>query len=806
LGRFGNTSINPMKLLYRNGNILFLTRIPGIILFFFSLNNPLSFSQLPDKEKAKLLEKSFSEELFVRTDRDLYIAGEKVWLKIYKLNGLNHVPANLSKVVYIDLLDVKNNPVSQLKIGIDGNSGSCDFILPDTLSTGNYIIRSYTNWMQNFSNDLFSYKRISVINPFENINNIKIPSPGQIPDSLIFSPEGGHLIAGIETRIGFRSIGKNGDPVIMKGALIYENNDTICYIQTENNGYGWASIKPSGNNKIFLVTTNKSNPVKKFQLPEIQNEGISLSVTKESEKSPILARISLSQNFVSSGTKLYVSLQTAGLSSIKKEVNIENGHEINLLRKDFPDGLSHLMIIDENDNRLADRWIYNETDQGIIYNINIQNNTFPTREKIKVEISATDNKGAPVESDLSISIVKAFTLNKSSFDSNKFRQFPGLATITADISSPDINDYLICYPSHDFILNKDGIDNNSNPAYLPELEGHLISGNIRNRKSGEPLKNENITLSYVGKVALCQFTKTDEQGDFSFVTRDHGLREIVIQPLSPDIKDYYVDIYNPFNTTFNNYNHGLFYIDSSKLGQINNAIISMQIKNIYEPYSQQVVIKTGIPVKYDFYGIADNTVQMSSYIELTSLKEAVKELIPNVYTVKKNDNISFKLLNRNLSQPYMKDPLVLVDGVPVYDIEKILSVSSRDIEKIDVLFAKYYISDNVLEGILHFVTRKGNLGLIDLDRSVFRQEYELLQSKNEFSSPDYASVSMKEDRVPDFRNTLYWNPDLHTDNTGKTSIEFYSSDESGEYIINVEGITPDGKTGVSGMPLIIKSR
>jgi hypothetical protein len=148
----------------------------------------------------------------------------------------------------------------------------------------------------------------------------------------------------------------------------------------------------------------------------------------------------------------------------------------------------------------------------------------------------------------------------------------------------------------------------------------------------------------------------------------------------------------------------------------------------------------------------------------------------------------------------------LVDGVPVYDLEKVLSINSREIEKIDVLNTRYFISDIMLDGILHFVTNRGNLGAIDFDRSVFRLEYDLLQNNNEFCSPDYSSDSLKYNRIPDFRNTLYWNPDLHTDKTGKTVVEFYISDEPDEYIINVEGITPDGKTGVSSLPLIIKSR
>ena len=65
---------------------------------------------------------------------------------------------------------------------------------------------------------------------------------------------------------------------------------------------------------------------------------------------------------------------------------------------------------------------------------------------------------------------------------------------------------------------------------------------------------------------------------------------------------------------------------------------------------------------------------------------------------------------------------------------------------------------------------------------------------------------MLNDRIPDFRNTLYWNPDMHTDKTGKSAVEFYSSDESGEYIITVEGMTGDGRRGFTTLPLIISGR
>ena len=65
----------------------------------------------------------------------------------------------------------------------------------------------------------------------------------------------------------------------------------------------------------------------------------------------------------------------------------------------------------------------------------------------------------------------------------------------------------------------------------------------------------------------------------------------------------------------------------------------------------------------------------------------------------------------------------------------------------------------------------------------------------QFYSPDYSLDSLKNNHLPDFRNTLYWNPDLHTGPDGKASAQFYSSDETGEYIICIDGVSEDGKRG-----------
>ena len=151
--------------------------------------------------------------------------------------------------------------------------------------------------------------------------------------------------------------------------------------------------------------------------------------------------------------------------------------------------------------------------------------------------------------------------------------------------------------------------------------------------------------------------------------KQSGQNEIVIQPLSPDITGYYVELNQPFSDTFSSMRATPLIIDSSKIEAINNAVISMQVYNIYKPFrkTSTVILKADPP---DFFGKPENTIRMSDYMELTSVREVVKEIIPNVYTLKQNGKYDFKLINKFRGQPFENKPLVLVDGVPIYDFRK----------------------------------------------------------------------------------------------------------------------------------------
>ncbi len=61
----------------------------------------------------------------------------------------------------------------------------------------------------------------------------------------------------------------------------------------------------------------------------------------------------------------------------------------------------------------------------------------------------------------------------------------------------------------------------------------------------------------------------------------------------------------------------------------------------------------------------------------------------------------------------------------------------------------------------------------------------------DFYHPDYSKGVPPQTR--DFRRTLYWNPDVQTDSTGKATIQFYNNASCQKLRISAEGLTEDGK-------------
>jgi len=115
------------------------------------------------------------------------------------------------------------------------------------------------------------------------------------------------------------------------------------------------------------------------------------------------------------------------------------------------------------------------------------------------------------------------------------------------------------------------------------------------------------------------------------------------------------------------------------------------------------------------------------------------------------------------------------------------------VEKIDVIKGKYLVGKYYFPGIVNVITKSGDFSCVPLPDYMIRLPYKITEPVRSFVSPSYSSEENKDSRIPDYRNTLYWNPSVKTDKDGDARVEFWSSDNRSEYVINIQGITQEGE-------------
>jgi TonB-dependent Receptor Plug Domain len=167
-----------------------------------------------------------------------------------------------------------------------------------------------------------------------------------------------------------------------------------------------------------------------------------------------------------------------------------------------------------------------------------------------------------------------------------------------------------------------------------------------------------------------------------------------------------------------------------------------------------------------------------------------------------NKGPSYKIRIRGYSSLLLStEPLVLIDGIPVGGpgtaADKMLLMDINVVDRVEVtLRLNSLYGDLGRNGVIAIFTKAGatnsSANLQDLKTVDVHKVYGYSTSR-EFKSPNYDSPTVDKEK-PDYRSTIYWNPQLNTDNVaGTCSVSFFAADLPGRYRIIVEGLTETGK-------------
>ena len=190
----------------------------------------------------------------------------------------------------------------------------------------------------------------------------------------------------------------------------------------------------------------------------------------------------------------------------------------------------------------------------------------------------------------------------------------------------------------------------------------------------------------------------------------------------------------------------------------------------------------------------------SDYEAMNNMAEYLYEIVTGIKAWDRDNRKDIRVMF--VGGMYHDSPLFLVDGIPTRDVDKILNIPIENVQGAGVIKdhkakAQYKYNNEVLP---YGAFAGSGIVVINLKPGAanpFRVEYDKLLKKrvyikpDVYPNPDYSQATI-DATTPDFRSTLYWNPQLVYSNDNN-QLSFYTSDVPGKYEIIVQGITAEGQ-------------
>ena len=392
--------------------------------------------------------------------------------------------------------------------------------------------------------------------------------------------------------------------------------------------------------------------------------------------------------------------------------------------------------------------------------------TYAQRTKTTLEISTKDADGRAIASQFSISVALQAPAKES--ESGLFRE-----TGTNTISTFPIPPMTI--------------------TYQPETHGMGISGRVINEgtNNGEP--DAEVYLAFPGKTALVYAAKTGKAGRFSFLLpKLFGLRQVVVQVRPKNETQLRLELTDEFHE-MEAVTSTPFVLPPAWEPLAKAAMVNAQVGQAYEAFELEPVYSTddpfgGIP----FFGKPEAQYYLDDFTRFP-LPEFFFEVVPEVRVRGKYGAEQLAVLNEWIGPEGEIPPLLLVDGVPVFDERKFLKINNKLIASTEVVTAPFWLNPGIFDGVIQISSFESDARCFTLPKTALRRSFLTLLPQQQFNTPDHEAKP--DSRLPDFRNTLYWNPSIETDVEGKATISFFTSDALGTYNIRVESVSDQGLLG-----------
>lgn len=775
-------------------------------------------------ERFKLL----APTLFVNIDKPFYATGDRLWMSTYLLDATSHQRVAGETAMHVDLLTSTGKLVQHQWVRIVNGCGQGNFRLSDTLMTGMYRLRAYTDEDDAQRRPAFE-RSVAIHNLFRSDIATHSDSVAQPLDVQIL-PEGGRWISGLPARLGVKIVAPNSHGLSIEGRIVDDLGAEIVRFKTNQQGMTSVVMEPKAQ-RTYYADVSYNNQLQHVPLPKPEKEGLLLSADAISDTTRLALTIMSSHR--AAADSVYILIQQRGVIVDQRKVFLQNAvAKISLPMMGWLPGLTQVTLYDAKAKPQCERLFFvPEFISPVRVTFKLNKTNYQPREQVILSVNLNDN-GSPASAALSASITDVSKVPEDTANATLAAHLLLTGELRGHIENP--NQYVIHHSAEtrralDDLLLTQGWRRVSGTPEADSLGGVSLSGRILNSEN-KPISGAQIIVVSTGPgQSFVKSAGADQHGRFRLGgmaiadtvklmlqiagrnARKMSAKEAFLvqegpgklwesgkmtampqwpvmqaqleaarirQEANTDLyRDKTVELLNEVTVRAKKYNERPDDIQMRSLHNDADAVITFSDKS---------------PIYSNLYEMIQGRFAGVTVVRTTPAPGGPPS--PPGYQVSVRGMGSYKSGTQ---------PLFLMDGVPVQDPDgnALMNFNPRDIERIEVLknadtAGIYGVRGG--NGVIAFyskgarsmqVNAKANEGMAPI------QFIGYPRVQREFYVPRYdTEVTASTISGPvDDRDVLYWKPMIQTDNQGNSQLRFPLSDVVRTIRVVIQGITADGR-------------
>ncbi len=651
---------------------------------------------------------------------------------------------------------------------------------------------------------------------FENIDKnivnkiVKTIDPKKQPATTLF-PEGGKLLKDKINTIAAKSINSQGLGISSK-ILLKQGSDTIGVFQTNELGMGAISVFLNSGAPLEAEAEYADGTKSVLQVPRIHETGFSILVNNLNDNK-LFAQLNASADQLDNSDVYFVVHHLAEVLFVSKSKLNKEELVFTVEKSKLPDGVVTISILDSKFQPIIERPVFCLGQRNLNSRVLLNKSSYRTREKVEVNLDMGEGDDSLLMGAYSASVID---LGKV-----KFPERAEAHILSSLLLSNDLKGYI---ENPNYYFNQEGNVKSVDLDYLMLTQGWRniewesvglevlpkfkpekslkISGYTKKIGRSKPEPNAKVQLISTRNYLDFIDTTSNEEGYFEFdnllfpdsVKFIISARDAVKGKNNIDItyeydKEFPID--EKVGALESDWDINRQYLDnlkSSKEFFAELERIGLKEKAIL---IDEVVVTRKQSKAPDYSsnlngpGNADQILGADDLSTCPTLEMCLAGRLMGVYF---QNGVPY---NTRGNQPMQ----IVLDGMYI-ESENISMINTADVESIEVLRNVNYTSiygSNGANGLIVITSKRGSSALNNyVPKGILTVQPQGFQVIKNFYKPAY-DVDEANKYNSDLRSTIHWEPAIVTNEQGKASFDFFTSDSKGKYLLLIEGIDLQGR-------------